>query len=233
MARPNIYSYDRTAHGAGSKKDGDRLSGEDIRNLEKMGYSPQEIINYSDSLTGSGQTKQGNKARKQLDRLRGLTNAQQPAPTPAPAPTPRPQPAPSPSPSPSQGGSADNSTNIYTNITDNSGGSSGGGGSTSRGGGSNIIRGNQIGDGAAVVAGDGSSAVGGNNDLSNSRIQTQEKTFNADVDTAGGDFVNTGNFNSDNSFNSYNNSMFNAGGRTSRFDPLASAVENALALQEI
>ena len=36
MARPNIYSYDRTAHGAGSKKDGDRLSGEDIRNLEKM-----------------------------------------------------------------------------------------------------------------------------------------------------------------------------------------------------
>ena len=79
MSRPNIYEYDRTAIGAGSQKDGDRLSGEDLRNLENMGYSLQEIVDYSENMTASGSTKQGGKAQAVLDNFRERITQQQAA----------------------------------------------------------------------------------------------------------------------------------------------------------
>ena len=70
MSLPNIYEYDRTAYGAGSNKDSDRLSGADLRNLESMGYGLQEIVDYSENMTASGATKQGDKAQAQLDKYK-------------------------------------------------------------------------------------------------------------------------------------------------------------------
>lgn len=236
MSRPNIYEYDRTAYGAGSFKDGDRLSGADLRNLENQGYSLQEIVDYAENMKASGATKSGGKADAQLERFKQRIldeqNRSAPAPAPAPAPEPTPAPAPTPNPEPTPDPRPDPRSKPKDSyiFEDNSENNSSNNSTTTVTGtdGNNVISGNNIGRGAAVVAGDGSSAVGGNNVVSD--IQNQEKDFRF---SAGDNAViyNAGNMNSDGSSNYYNNSMFNAGSATERstaFDDLAAA----LAFQE-
>ena len=89
----NIYKYDTRAYGAGSQKGDDgiaRLSSKDLRNLSNQGYSAEDIIEYSQNITASGEVKQGDKARNFLEKLRGQvqTSAPQPEPTPTPQPEP-------------------------------------------------------------------------------------------------------------------------------------------------
>ena len=227
MSLPDIYEYDTTAFGAGSEKDIDKLSRADLKNLESQGYSKQEIIDYSNTKTANG-TNQGDKAQALLDKwVKELSTDDddddlvyiQPYPYPSKDPEQDQPKQPEKetaseeqqTTTPSDNSNNNNST---TTITESD---------------NNVISGNDIGEGAAVVAGDGSSAVAGNNEVKN--IQKQDKDFRFEV---GDDAViyNAGNMNSDLSNNYYNNSQFNAGSATERSDAFNEQVAAALAFQE-
>ena len=87
-----IQDYDTTALGAGSRKAGDRLSRADLQELSRQGFSKQEIIDYSNKITG-GNTKQGGKAQSLLNKWTSeIANHTPTRPTPSPTPAPTPSP---------------------------------------------------------------------------------------------------------------------------------------------
>ena len=97
QAPTNIQNYDLTAHGAGSSKGANRISGADLRNMQDSGnYSLNEIISFAEGAM-AGRSKYGQKTLNKLAQLRAERDAQrqqpQPAPTPAPAPAPTPAPS--------------------------------------------------------------------------------------------------------------------------------------------
>lgn len=95
QAPTNIQNYDLTAHGAGSSKGSNRISGADLRNMEDSGnYSVDEIINFAEGAMAGG-SKYGQNTLNKLAKLRAERDAQrqQPQPTPAPTPTPAPEPS--------------------------------------------------------------------------------------------------------------------------------------------
>ena len=98
----NINRYDTTSYGSGSGKGADKLSGADIRELTRQGFSDQEVVDYVESKWRGG-TKGGLNAQNLLnsykDRIKKATAA--PAAPSAPvrsnattntAPRPNPQP---------------------------------------------------------------------------------------------------------------------------------------------
>ena len=82
-----IDDYVTTNYGAGAHKGGDRLSRSDLKELEKQGFSHQQIIDYSARKT-AGATKQGGKAQSLLNKWKSALT-QSPAPTPAPEEAPK------------------------------------------------------------------------------------------------------------------------------------------------
>ena len=70
--KDNIDSYDLDGYGAGYRKGVDRLGASDLRTLREAGYGLQDIIDYSENITASGTVKQGDAARRRLDRYESI-----------------------------------------------------------------------------------------------------------------------------------------------------------------
>lgn len=66
----DIFSYDTKAYGSGSNKGTQKLSASDLRNLKESGYSNEEIVDYSNKVTSSGDVKQGDKAQALLEKYK-------------------------------------------------------------------------------------------------------------------------------------------------------------------
>ena len=66
----NIYKYDTKSFGAGSKKGTQRLSADDLRNLRNQGFALEDIVEYSENITASGDVLQGGKAESVLNKFR-------------------------------------------------------------------------------------------------------------------------------------------------------------------
>lgn len=75
----NINDYDTTSYGRGNRKAADRLSGADLRELHRQGFSKQEIIDYSAKKV-SGGTKQGRKAQSLLEQWKASLTPPKQAP---------------------------------------------------------------------------------------------------------------------------------------------------------
>lgn len=96
----NINDYDTTAYGRGHDTGEDWLSKADLLELEKQGFSKQEIIDYSEKKVSEG-TTQKKKAQNLLNEWKTeIANTPAPTPEPEPAPSPSPAPAPTPTPTP-------------------------------------------------------------------------------------------------------------------------------------
>ena len=92
QAPTNIQDYDLTAHGAGSSKGTNRISGADIVNMRDSGnYSVDEIISFAEGAMAGG-SKYGQNTLNKLASLRAERDAQKQQPQPAPTPTPTPEP---------------------------------------------------------------------------------------------------------------------------------------------
>ena len=92
QAPSNIQNYDLTAHGAGSSKGTNRISGADIVNMKDSGnYSVDEIISFAEGAMAGG-SKYGQNTLNKLASLRAERDAQKQQPQPAPTPTPTPEP---------------------------------------------------------------------------------------------------------------------------------------------
>ena len=92
QAPSNIQNYDLTAHGAGSGKGTNRISGADIVNMKDSGnYSVDEIISFAEGAMAGG-SKYGQNTLNKLASLRAERDAQKQQPQPAPTPTPTPEP---------------------------------------------------------------------------------------------------------------------------------------------
>ena len=87
----NINAYDTTSYGSGSSKGTDKISGADIRELTKQGFSDKEVVNYVENKWRSG-TKGGLKAQNLLNQYKERLTT--PAPTPAAEPPKATTPAP-------------------------------------------------------------------------------------------------------------------------------------------
>ena len=223
---PDIENYDTTGYGSGSEKDKDKLSRADLLNLEKQGYTREEIAKYSADMVESG-TAQGEKAEALLASW--LANGGEKPEEPQEPEKPE-EPIYEIQPSPrdafddievGNGGDGDEGDS-------NSGGDDGDSGNGNTGGnnGDNNtgVIGSVIGDGSVVNVGDGNAGVGGNNTVENNFNTDKEFRF----DSGGGDIYNYGNLNSDLSTNFNNFNAFNAstGGST---DPTLDALDAALA----
>ena len=93
QAPTNIQNYDLTAHGAGSSKGSNRISGADLRNMEDSGnYSVDQIISFAEGAMAGG-SKYGQNTLNKLAKLRSQRDAQRQQPQPTPAPTPTPEPS--------------------------------------------------------------------------------------------------------------------------------------------
>jgi hypothetical protein len=68
----NIYSYDTSAFGAGSKKNPSvkRLSKADLKNLRNQDYSLEDIVDYADNIGETGVITDGGAAQRLLDRYK-------------------------------------------------------------------------------------------------------------------------------------------------------------------
>lgn len=66
----DIFSYDTKAFGAGSDDGTQRLSKIDLKNLKRQGYALEDIIDYSDKITASGDVLQGEAAKNLLERFK-------------------------------------------------------------------------------------------------------------------------------------------------------------------
>lgn len=75
-----IDDFDRTASGAGSSKGTDRLSAQDIRDIESergdlsRAESAEMILAYADKAADEGSKTEGGGTKRELDRLRGYLN---------------------------------------------------------------------------------------------------------------------------------------------------------------
>ena len=95
----NINDYDNTSYGAGYRQGANRVSRKDLQELERQGFSHQEIIDYSEEQVKSG-ALQGEKAQNLLNKYKAGLSTPEPAPQPQPQPQPAPQPEPQPTPPP-------------------------------------------------------------------------------------------------------------------------------------
>ena len=222
---PDLEYYDTTGYGSGSEKGKDKLSKADLKNLEAQGYSKQEIIDYSDEKTSSG-TAQGEAAQNLLNRW--ITDLSEPEPD---------------TKEDTGSGIEDVERDQFEQIEDtddptdpifNPGPEiitvpeiTTGPGTTdppsqSDNDGDNTAIGVTLDNGSALTVGNGSSTVGGKNVVSD--IQTIDKDF--DFQMGNGDFINTGNVNSDFSRTTNNNQSFIAGGATQRSDAMSAIMDD-------
>lgn len=242
---PDISNYDTTGYGAGSGKDTARISRADLLNLEKQGYSREEIMSYVDDEAAKGTKTEGGKAQALLNSwIADLSKPKPepdpdssiptPVPTPDPTPNPQPQPTPTPDPEPNPTPNPEPTPGPApqpqpdpqpqpmpeippgTNIEDSFNDINTG------------IQDTIVDNGSVAIVGDGNSAVAGNSTVEN--VGNRETNIST---TIGGDNINYGIQGSDLSTNNNNFNMFNAGGEynaTSRFENMLDQALNFGAL---